>query len=293
MALRDSIKLWLQAARPKTLAACAVPVVVAAVLAGSEGHFSATIFIAILLAALLIQITTNFANDYFDVRKGADTEERVGPLRALQKGAVTEKQMLVATAIAGGLALLIGIYLVSVGGLPILVIGVLSLLFAILYTGGPFPIAYIGLGDIFVFIFFGPVAVGGTYFLLTGTVNATAIAIGCALGMISTAILVVNNIRDQQTDIVANKRTLIVRFGICFGKLEYLLLIVVPAYIAVALSYEARNMAYLAAGYLIFALVPIRNILFSTDGAVLNRTLAQTGGLLVVYGLLFSIGWVL
>ena len=289
----SSIILWIQAARPKTLAACAIPVLVGGVLAAKDGLFSGPLFIAILVAALLIQITTNFANDYFDVKKGADTEKRLGPLRALQSGEVSERQMLLATMLTGVSALLVGIYLVTVGGVPILVIGILSLLFAILYTGGPFPLAYIGLGDVFVFIFFGPVAVGGTYFLFTEMVDIAALAVGCALGMISTAILVVNNIRDRETDRVANKNTLIVRFGAQFGRIEYLVLLIVPALIAVSLSFGAGNMSYIAAAYLLFALVPIRNVLHSNDGAVLNRTLGQTGGLLIVYGVLFSVGWML
>ena len=215
-------KIWLSAARPKTWGASIAPVLLGAALAYRNGSFEIITSIIILITALLIQIGTNYCNDYCDFKKGAD-KERVGPVRATQAGLVSPKQMKLATLFVFSLALLLGIYLVSIGGIPILLIGILSLIFGTLYTAGPYPLAYIGLGELFVLVFFGPVAVGGTYLLNTGHFNPQTITLGLIPGFLSVGILVVNNLRDYHTDLKAEKRTLIARFGEGFGRFEYTL----------------------------------------------------------------------
>jgi 1,4-dihydroxy-2-naphthoate polyprenyltransferase len=211
---------WLLAARPKTLPAAIAPVLVGTALAAREGVFDPLVFIATLAAAVLLQIGANFSNDVFDFLKGAD-KARVGPARVTQSGLLTPEQMLRGTGVVFVLAALIGVYLVYVGGLPIALIGVFSILAALAYTAGPFPLAYNGLGDVFAFVFFGLVAVTGAYFLQT--LQFTTLAFVCAVptALLVTNIIVVNNLRDIDTDREANKRTLAVRIGDKPTRIEY------------------------------------------------------------------------
>src|SRR5579883_518000 len=190
---------WLQAARPATLPAAFVPVVVGTAAAPGHGTLRPWSFLAALVAALLIQIGTNFANDLFDFQKGADTTERLGPRRISQSGLVTLHQVALATYFTFGLAVLVGLYLVAVSGWSILVVGILSILCGVAYTGGPWPLGYHGLGDVFVFLFFGLVAVVGSAFVQTNTITPLAIAAAVPVGFLVTAILVVNNLRDIDT----------------------------------------------------------------------------------------------
>src|SRR5712692_4327255 len=212
---------WYLAARPATLPAAVVPVLVGGALAISDRHFHPVVLLATLLGSLLIQIGTNFANDYFDFRKGADTVDRLGPTRVTQGGLVSPRQVLVATCITFGLALLVGLYLVSIGGWPILVIGLLCLLAGLTYTGGPWPFGYHGLGDLVCFIFFGVLAVLGTAYQhrleITPLDDWASIPVGCLV----TAILIVNNLRDIDTDRQTGKMTLAVRLGRRGTRLEY------------------------------------------------------------------------
>ncbi len=293
--MQSKLKTWIQSARPKTLWAAVGPVLIGSAMACADGSLNIAVLLATLLAALLIQIGTNFANDYYDFVKGADTTDRVGPVRATQAGLVTPAQMRRAFIITFGLALLLGVYLVWRGGVPILIIGVASVVCAVLYTAGPFPLAYIGLGEVFVLIFFGPVAVAGTYYLQTLSINANVIIAGLAPGLLSTAILAVNNFRDIETDKIAGKKTLAVRFGCNFGIAEYISCIAVACLVPLYLSISSRSHYFCNLSLLtgIIAVVPIKTILSKPDPETLNNVLAQTGKLLLIYSVLFSAGWLL
>ncbi len=213
--------VWLGASRPRTLPAAVAPVLAASALAWRDGGFLAPAALAALGFALLIQIGTNFANDYYDFIKGADTAERVGPRRAVAAGLVTPavmKRAMIGVFIA---AFLCGLPLLAYGGWPLLAIGVASILCGVAYTGGPYPLGYNGLGDVFVFVFFGLVAVGATYFVQAGMITGDAWIIGAGIGALAANILVVNNYRDVETDVKAGKRTLVVRFGRGFARGQF------------------------------------------------------------------------
>lgn len=212
---------WILAIRPRTLSAGAAPVVAASGFAAADGVFAQLPALAALAGALLIQIGTNLANDYYDFFKGGDTGERLGPVRVTQAGILSPRAVFRGMVLALGLATLVGVYLASVAGWPVIVIGLVSMLMAVGYTGGPYPLSYNGLGDVFVFVFFGLVATAATYFVQAGTWSGGAILAGAGLGAFSTAMLVVNNLRDRETDAAAGKRTLAVRFGDRFTVVQY------------------------------------------------------------------------
>lgn len=288
------IKTWVLASRPKTLPAALVPVIMGTAMAYGDGVYHLPAALAALLGALLIQIATNFVNDYADFKKGTDTGERIGPLRVTQAGLVTPTQMKFAIALVFFLTVLAGLYLVYRGGWPVVIIGVLSIVSGALYTAGPYPLGYLGLGDIFVLIFFGPVALAGTYYVQALTINWIVILAGLAPGLLSVAILTVNNLRDIDGDTKAGKKTLAVRFGRNFAKNEYfysvLLACLIPVMIFIITG--QHKFAALAALTLFFAPGPLKAVFSQTDGPTLNNALAGTGKLLLIYGILFSIGWV-
>lgn len=221
--MTSRLRMWFEAARPRTLPAAVAPVLAGTGLAAQAGAFIPAAALACLGFALLIQIGTNFANDYFDYVKGADTSERVGPRRAVAAGLVPPATMRAAMWAAFAAAFLVGLTLLGYGGWPLLVIGIVSITCGIAYTGGPYPLAYHGLGDVFVFLFFGLVAVGATYFVQAGRVSADALIIGTGIGALATNVLVVNNYRDIDSDRKAGKRTLAVRFGRPFTRAEFAL----------------------------------------------------------------------
>jgi len=288
-----ALRAWVMAARPPTLPAAVVPVLVGTAAVFSLG-FRLLPFIAALMAAVLIQIGTNFANDYFDFHKGADTAERLGPMRVTQSGLIAPDTVRNAMILVFGLAALIGLYLVFAAGWPILVIGLLSIAAGILYTGGPFPLAYNGLGDVFVFIFFGLVAVCGTAYLHVGTVPAVAAYAALPVALIVTAIIVVNNLRDIDTDRKARKHTLAVLLGRRATQMEYLILIA-AAYLLLPLGVLlglVGSWSQLPLLTLPLAIALIR-IVFTVQGRPLNRALAGTGRLHLIFGVLFAIGLVL
>ncbi len=288
-------QIWLLASRPKTLWAALSPVIIGGALALDAGAVHPTAWIAAAVGAILIQIGTNFANDLFDYQKKTDTAERIGPLRVTQAGLVTLQQMKLATIAVFTLAFLVGVYLVYLGGWPIVIVGLASILCGVIYTAGPFPLGYNGLGDIFVLIFFGPVAVGGTFYVITSTITPLAIVAGIPPGMLATAILAVNNLRDIETDAAGGKKTLAVRCGRTFTRMEYFIMVVVAALFPVG-HYAITGThawAMLAALCLLPAIIPLRRVFTITDGAVLNDTLAATGRVMFVYSLLFSVGWLL
>ena len=291
----SNISVWLLASRPKTLWAAIAPVLIGTAMAygADKGH----LFLAILaaLSAIMIQIGTNFSNDYFDFVRGADQKGRLGPTRVTQAGLVTPSAMKRATVLVFALAVLAGIYLIWRGGWPILVIGILSILFGILYTAGPYPLGYNGLGDIFVLIFFGVVAVSGTYYVQTLEINALVILAGLSPGLFSMAILTVNNLRDVQSDLKAGKLTLAVRFGENFARWEYLLSVLIACLIPILLFFLTNSHLYALAASLVFvaAIPSIKTIFEQKPGIIFNQVLATTGKLLLIYSLLFSIGWIL
>lgn len=282
---------WILAARPKTLPAAAAPVLVGSAAAFADKNFSLLPALAALLGALLIQIGTNFANDVFDYKKGADTAERVGPLRVVSAGLLTPQQVYIGMLVVFGLAVLDGIYLVVVGGWPIVVIGVLSILAGIAYTGGPFPLGYNGLGDIFVFIFFGLVAVGGTYYVQAHSVSTLAWWSAIPIGLLATAIIVVNNLRDIATDAKVGKKTLAVRLGAQGAQFEYFALLG-AAYLVPPLMWGLG----IAAGWVMLAWLslpvawPLIQAIQKQQGRALNPVLGGTARLELVYSLLFSVG---
>jgi 1,4-dihydroxy-2-naphthoate octaprenyltransferase len=285
---------WLMASRPKTLPAATAPVLVGTAAAFYNQTFSLFPALAALAGALLIQIATNFANDVFDYKKGADTSERLGPVRVTAAGLLTPKEVFTGMWVVFGLATLVGVYLVIVGGLPIVIIGLLSIASGIAYTGGPFPLGYNGLGDIFVFIFFGLVAVCGTYYVQAGTVGALAWWCAIPIGLLATAIIVVNNLRDVKTDTVVGKKTMAVRIGESGAKTEYVLLVALSYLIAPAmyLTGVAPWWAMLAWLSLPLAYQQIK-LVFTVTGRALNKALGGTGRLELVYGLYLSAGLVI
>ncbi|SDC59329.1 1,4-dihydroxy-2-naphthoate polyprenyltransferase [Natrinema hispanicum] len=301
-------KAWLMAARPQTLPAAAAPVIVGTGLAVADGVFAPLPALLAFVGAALIQIGTNFANDYYDAINGADTEDREGFTRVTQSGLISPEQVKLATVVTFGLAILSGTYLVYVGGLPILVIGLVSVVCGWAYTGGPYPLGYHGLGDLFVFVFFGLVAVTGTYYvqaaavlaepltttLPAGTITTAAVVASLPIAAISTAIIVVNNIRDMETDAETGKRTLAVRLGYRWSRLEYVAMLalayVVPVWFWLGTDYGPGVL--LALVTLPYAALVARTILTRTDGEALNPALEQTGKLLALYAVCFAGGLV-
>lgn len=285
---------WLLAARPRTLPAAAAPVLVGTACASAVDAFRAGPAVAALAGALLLQIGANFANDVFDFERGADTPDRLGPTRAVQSGLLEARALRVATAVVFALALAIGVYLTAVAGWPVVAIGVTSILAALAYTGGPYPLGYNGLGDAAVFVFFGLVAVCGTAYVQALAVPAVAWWAAVPVGALSTAILVVNNVRDLRTDERAGKRTLAVRLGRDGAVAEYALLLV-TAYAAPPLLVF---MGLLGAWALLPMLtLPLAAGLLSRvareHGRPLNTALADTALLLFLHAALFALGIVL
>jgi len=284
---------WLLATRPKTLPAAIAPVVVGAAAAVGDKAFSPLPALAALAGALLLQIGVNLANDYFDFHRGVDAPDRKGPVRVTQAGLIPPSQVRLGMVATFAAAALVGVYLVVRGGAPILAIGVASILSALAYSGGPWPLASHGVADFFVFVFFGPVAVCGTYFVQAGSVSGTAAAASIAPGLLITAILVVNNLRDIDTDARAGKRTLAVRLGTRGSLLEYLLLLGVPFFIPpLFLATGVRGPLILLPLLALPLTVPLVKTLAARheDGPAMNAALAGTARLALAYCLLIAVG---
>lgn len=287
-----SIRAWVLAARPATLTAAFVPVAVGTACAIAMSGFRLGPALAALLGAVFIQIGTNFANDVFDFEKGADTEERLGPVRVTQAKLLTPRQVRTGMIATFALAGVCGVYLTWIAGWPVVAIGIASILSGIAYTGGPFPLGYHGLGDLFVMIFFGFVAVCGTAFVQLGYVPHLAWWAAVPVGALATAILVVNNVRDRVTDARCGKRTLAVRLGRTGALAEYMALIIV--------AYAVPTWLYVAGHGTLFTLLPIfsaplagvqvRALVNATDGPTHNRILKATAQLLLLHGVLFAVG---
>ncbi len=311
----SKLHIWWLAARPKTLPAAVAPVLVgtaagaaelraageaagalgASAMSSAIGSLRVLPFLAALAGALLIQIATNFANDYSDFHRGADTHERLGPTRVTQAGLISPAAVRRAIIVTFGLATLVGAYLVWVGGWPIVAIGVVSIICALAYTGGPWPYGYHGLGELFVFVFFGLVAVGGSAYLQTGTLSTLALAAAVPVGFLITNILVVNNLRDLETDRAASKRTLAVLMGDRATRRQYALLVVLAymAPVAMLLSGLAGTWVLLPLLTIPIAYRAASAILGGLSGPALNIMLAKSGKLQLLYALLLAVGLVL
>lgn len=288
-------KAWLLAARPKTLPAAVGPVLVGTALAIADGVFAWGPALAALCGALLLQIGSNFANDYFDFFKGADPHDRLGPPRATASGLIRPAQMRLGMVAVFGAAALVGLYLIAVGGWPILAIGAASILAALAYTGGPYPFGYYGLGDLFVFIFFGLVAVCGTYYVQSLSLTRWIVLAAVPSGLLITAILVVNNLRDIETDRRANKRTLAVLLGRRPTQIEYLVLLALAYLTPLILWWHQGGWPLLLLPWLTapLALRLARTLLRAKDGPTFNQTLAGTARLSLLFSLLLAIGLIL
>ncbi len=295
MSIEHSENPWILAIRPKTLPAAIAPVVIGTAMALGDGLFHGPSALMALLAALFIQIGTNLSNDYFDFKKGADTAERKGPVRVTQAGLIKPQVVLRAAMIFFGLAALASIYLIHRAGPCILIIAVASIISGIFYTAGPKPLAYLGLGDIFVLVFFGPVAVSGTYFTQALELNWAVLVAGLAPGFLSAAILAINNLRDIDGDRRAGKMTLAVRFGRSFAMSEYLFCILAATLIPFAVVLiTGDHQAIAMASVVGFCAIPCVKAAFThLDGAGLNQVLGKTGRLLLLYSAHFSIGWLM
>ena len=289
-----SMRSWIMAARPATLAAAFVPVAVGSACALDVQGFRAAPAAAALFGAVMIQIGTNLANDVFDHEKGADTEERVGPTRVVQAGLLPAARVRWAMVLCFALAALAGVYLTWVAGWPVVVIGVASIASGIAYTGGPFPLGYHGLGEVFVLAFFGFVAVCGTAFVQAGFVPPLAWWSASSVGALATAILVVNNVRDRDTDAKAGKRTLAVRLGRRAGIAEYVGLVAASYVIPIVLAATRSAGPWILLPLLTLPLgVILVRRLKGREGSALNAVLAGTAKLMLLHGVLLAVGIVL
>lgn len=286
------LRIWLMAARLKTLPVGLAPVLVGTALAGQEGVFHPLRFAAALVGALLIQVGANLSNDYSDARRGADADDRLGPVRVTAGGLVPPRQVLIATYVTFALAVLCGVYLIAVAGWQLLLVGAASIVAGILYTGGPRPYGYEGLGELFVFLFFGVVAVAGSYFVQVEALEWEAFALAVPVGLLASAVLVVNNVRDLDTDRRAGKRTLAVRLGRTRTRALFAAM-VYGAYVVTPVTWIFGELApwlLLPLLSLPLAAPVVRLVRNRVDGPSLNEALARTGQLELVFCVLLSAG---
>jgi 1,4-dihydroxy-2-naphthoate octaprenyltransferase len=287
----NTLQIWIAASRPKTLPLSIGPALTGTFLAISEGFFHPLIAILTLATALSLQICANFANDYFDYLKGGDTPQRKGPLRVTQAGLVSISQMKNALIASFLIAAILSCFLIWYGGFYIAVFAALSLLCAFAYTGGPLPLAYLGLGDLFVFLFFGPIATFGAYFLQKGFFSWDPILLGIGSGMLAVMPLVVNNIRDEEEDRMTQKKTLVVRFGKRFGQFEYLFCPLAAA-LAPFLFLKNHPGCFLSLFFLVPSFFLICSVFKNKNPTSLNTVLAKTGQVSFLYHVLFCLGWI-
>ena len=284
------IKLWINAARPKTLAASIVPIVSAMLILPNQDLFKSHIFILTITAAIIIQVITNYINDLYDFLSGAD-KERIGPQRMLESGLLSKGEMAIAIKGLFILGVVCGLPLVLHGGWPILIIGLSAFLFAYLYTAGPCPLAYHGLGDIFVFIYFGLISVMGSYYLQTGFIDKNVMWLGISIGAKNVILLAVNNIRDYVGDKKCNKNTLVVMFGRNFAKLQVLFMIIL-SYLSLfylSIGLDSKVIFYISMISLPLSLNILSDI-YSKKGKILNKTLGKVVILLLLDTFLLTIG---
>jgi len=291
----SGVRIWVMAARLRTLPAAIAPVLVGTALAGYLHVFHPLRFVAALIGAIFIQVGTNLSNDYSDARRGADTEDRLGPVRVTAGGLVPPRRVLIATYVSFGVAVLAGAYLVAVAGWQLLLVGAASILAGVLYTGGPRPYGYEGLGEVFVFLFFGIVAVAGSFFVQLKHLDWEAFALAVPVGLLAAGILVVNNVRDIESDRRAGKRTLAVRLGrqrtrVLFAVMVYLAYLLAPVTWIFGPLKPWLLLTWLT---LPLAAGVVRAVRNRTDGPSLNHALAQTGMLQLAFCMLLSAGLLL
>jgi 1,4-dihydroxy-2-naphthoate octaprenyltransferase len=291
----SGVRIWLMAARPRTLPAAVAPVLVGTALAGFGHVFHPLRFVAALLGAIFIQVGTNLSNDYSDARRGADTEDRLGPVRVTAGGLAPPKQVLIATYMSFAIAVLAGVYLITVAGWELLLVGAASILAGVLYTGGPRPYGYEGLGEVFVFLFFGIVAVAGSFFVQTTKLDWEAFALAVPVGLLAAGILVVNNVRDIDSDRRAGKRTLAVKLGRrrtrgLFAAIVYLAFLLAPVTWVFGPTKPWMLLPWLTLPLAVRLVRLVRN---RSDGPSLNGALAQSGMLQLAFCTLLSAGLLL
>jgi len=285
---------WMLAIRPRTLPAAAAGVVMGAALAWRDGYFRLDAVLVCLLTALLLQIGSNLANDVFDFERGTDTAERLGPTRVTQAGMLTPKQVKIGMAVVFGLSAILGLYLAWLGGWVIIILGVAAIISAIAYTGGPFPIGYHGLGDIFVFIFFGLASVAGTYYIQAGTVTSAVWWMTIPPGMIITAILVVNNLRDIENDRKGGKHTMAVRLGEKGTKVQYIACMGIAYFVLIPVAWVDLIAWFALLAWLSLPLAyQATRVVLTQKGRPLNMALAKTGQTALAFSLLFWVGLML
>jgi 1,4-dihydroxy-2-naphthoate polyprenyltransferase len=291
----SGIRIWIMAARLRTLPAAVAPVLVGTALSWTDRDLRIGGFVAALVGAIFIQVGTNLSNDYSDARRGADAEDRLGPVRVTAGGLVPPRQVLVATYVSFGAAVLCGVYLIVLAGPLLLAIGAASILAGVLYTGGPRPYGYEGLGEVFVFAFFGIVAVTGSYYVQAEELPWEAFVLAVPVGLLASAILVVNNVRDLETDRRAGKRTLAVRLGRERARTLYALM-VYGAFVTAPAPWVAGELsAWLLLPLVLLpaAVVLTRIVREHADGPTLNLALARTGMLQLGFCVLLSAGLLL
>jgi 1,4-dihydroxy-2-naphthoate octaprenyltransferase len=291
----SGIRIWLMAARIRTLPAAIAPVLVGTALAGWQHVFHPLRFVAALIGAIFIQVGTNLSNDYSDARRGADAEDRLGPVRVTAGGLVPPRQVLIATYVSFGVAVLAGVYLVVVAGWQLLLVGAASILAGVLYTGGPKPYGYEGLGELFVFLFFGIVAVAGSYFVQVKHLDWKAFALAVPVGLLASGILVVNNFRDIDSDRRAGKRTLAVRLGRAKTRTMFAVIVYLAFVLAPVTWVFGPMKPWVLLPWLTLPLAAqiVREVRNRTDGPSLNQALAHTGMLQLAFCTLLSAGLLL
>jgi len=286
------VKVWGLAIRPKTLFAAVTPVLLGTVLAYSHRHGAMPAAVASFLGAVFIQIGTNLANDYWDAKKGADNENRLGPVRVTSSGLLSPRAVFIGMVVAFLIAALSGLFLISQVGWPVLVIGIVSIICGVLYTAGPFPLAYIGLGDLFAFVFFGPVAVAGTYFVQAREMSLEAILLGFVPGSYSVVLIALNNFRDRESDVAVNKKTLAVRLGDTFARAEIAVFCFIPAVIPFVLGFWGLShplaMVCSAVAF-IGGLAICRSVYKIQDRRAVNALFPRTGLVSVMVTILLSL----
>ena len=282
------------ASRPRTLPAASAPVIAGSAAAFSSGHFDLLPALAALLGALLLQIGANIANDVFDYQKGVDTAERLGPTRVTASGLLTPGEVKTGMWVVFGLAALCGVYLALHAGWPVIAIGLLSILAAIAYTGGPYPLGYNGLGEVAVFLFFGLAAVCGTYYVQALRLDPIAVWVAVPMGLLTVAILIVNNLRDVETDRASGKMTLAARFGAAWARREYLTVVAAAYLIPLVMWLVGAASPFVLTAWLSLPwFIPLARDIMRLSGRPLNKALGQTGQLELIYGLFLSAGLIL
>lgn len=286
------IKLWIYAARPKTLTVGLSPILIGTSLAKQAGFFNLPVFFWTLLGAIMIQVGTNYSNDFFDFKKGADTEHRKGSLKVLQSNLISERAMKLAFILCFAIAGFATLILTKRGGMPLLIVGCLCIFFSLMYTAGPKPLAYLGLGDLFVLVFYGPIATIFTFYLQTLHFNIATLIASLAPGLLGVAVITVNNLRDIDEDKKALKKTLPVRFGKTFAKMHYTCMILLTFFVPIVfvLYTNANHFCLIASLVMLFSIPSVKHVFFYEDPRSLNATLGKTAKLIVPYTLFFCLG---